>query len=65
MSGIGTAIEVSKQLFEPYVPAVYGMCIDILKIAPSPQHNAVRAQNVQVLAKICNIFCKNDYVHRE
>jgi len=27
MSGIGTAIEVSKQLFEPYVQAVYGMCV--------------------------------------
>lgn len=65
LSGIGSAIEASKQLFEPYVQGVYGMCTDILKVPASPQFNSVRAQNIQVLAKVCNIFCKADYPHRE
>jgi hypothetical protein len=65
MSGIGSAIEVAKQTFEPYVQAVYAMCLEILKVGPSPQLNAVRGQNIQVLAKICNIFCGKDYGHRE
>jgi|LakMenEpi03Aug12_release.lakeMendotaPanAssembly.Ray.scaffolds.fasta_scaffold196553_1 hypothetical protein len=41
------------------------MCLEILKVGPSPQLNAVRGQNIQVLAKICNIFCGKDYAHRE
>lgn len=64
LSGIGSAIEASKLLFEPYVQSVYGMCAEILKVPASPQFNSVRAQNIQVLAKICNIFCKGDYAHR-
>ena len=64
MSAIGSAIEASKLLFQPYVKDVYSMCTEILKIGPSPQHNAVRGQNIQVLAKICNIFCGKEYAHR-
>lgn len=32
LSGIGSAIEAAKQLFEPYVQETYTMCSQILKI---------------------------------
>lgn len=64
MSGIGSAIEVSGKTFEPYVQNVYNMCIEILKVAPSPQLTAVRAMNLEAIAKLCNTFCKKDYAHR-
>lgn len=41
------------------------MCTQILKTPPSPQLNAVRAQNASVLGKLANIFCKKEYANHE
>ena len=65
MSGIGSAIEVAGTSFEPFAENTYQMCIQILNTPPSPQLNAVRAQNLSVLGKIANIFCKKEYANHE
>lgn len=65
MSGIGSAIEAAGISFEPYVQNMYSLCIQVLNTPPSPQLNAVRAQNLTVLGKLANIFCKKDYANRE
>lgn len=65
MSGIGTAIEVSKSSFEPYAQNVYNMCQQFLTLKACPENNAVRAQNISVLGKLGNIFCGKDYQNRE
>lgn len=65
MSAIGSAVEAARQGFEPFVQNVYAMCLEILKVQPSPQMNSLRSHNITVLAKICNIFSKKDYPQRE
>lgn len=65
MSAIGSAIEASKNSFEPYAQNVYQMCLQFLNLKASPENNAVRAQNISVLGKLSNIFCGKDYNNRE
>ena len=58
MSALGSAVTAAEDKFEPYVESVLQTCNKILEIAPSPDLNSVRAENLNVLGKVANAFCK-------
>ncbi len=65
MSAIGGAVYASGLKFEPYVDGLLKICIQILSIPPSPELNAIRAQNITVIGRLSNFFCKKDYVNQK
>lgn len=58
MSGLGSAVTAAEDKFEPYVELVLQTCNKVLEIPASPELNSVRAENLNVLGKVANAFCK-------
>jgi hypothetical protein len=61
MSGLGSAVTAAEEKFEPFVELVLQTCNKVLEIPASPELNAVRAENLNVLGKVANAFCKPEY----
>lgn len=65
MSALGSAVTAAEDKFEPYVESVLQTCNKVLEIPASPDLNSVRAENLNVLGKVANAFCKPEYKNSE
>ena len=65
ISAIGSAAQVAEIKFEPYLAQVLPACQYLLEIPPSPESNTIRSENLNVLGKLANVFCKPDYPNHQ
>jgi hypothetical protein len=65
MSAIGGAVFSSGVAFEPYIDQFFNISLQILKLEPSPEMNAIRAENITVIGRLANFFCKKDYKNQK
>lgn len=58
LSALGSLVVASEDKFQPYLENVCKMCNEIIKIHPSPELNSIRAENLSLLGRLANQFCK-------
>lgn len=63
ISAIGSCVFVAEHQFQPYLQSVLPVCHYLLKVLPSPELNTFRAENLNVLGKLANVFCKPQYAN--
>lgn len=65
ISAMGSAVQVAELKFEPYLSQVLPACQYLLQLPPSPEANTLRSENLAVMGKLANVFCKSDYANSE